>query len=274
MVDIRSPGVLDSPDALVRMVLAGDETAFARIVRLYRADMVRVSYVITGDVDLAYEAVAATWPHVWDRLGGLDDPLRLRQWLCMQAANEAVETTHTWAGDADHRLRMLALIGRAPRRVDGPVADRALAAALEPLSIENRRLLALRYVAALTPGELACATSLSPARVTERVRSLVDGTDLGQRLRTYASVPVPHVNIDQVARRARLLRHDGRYRAISLAVAIAAAVVVALLPRLGPQPTPAVDRVMTPLIQASGADPDSSPGCFRVAGMPIVCEVP
>src|SRR5215211_4178505 len=73
----------------VSLAAAGDEAAFARIVRAHHDDMVRVSYVISGDSDLAEEAVQSAWPLAWRGLSSLRDPDRLRPWLISVAANEA-----------------------------------------------------------------------------------------------------------------------------------------------------------------------------------------
>ncbi len=68
---------------------AGDQAAFARIVRAHHDDMTRVCFVICGDLDLADEAVGAAWPIAWRKLSTLKDPDRLRPWLVSVAANEA-----------------------------------------------------------------------------------------------------------------------------------------------------------------------------------------
>ena len=79
----------DSLATAVAQATAGDEAAFARIVRAHHADMTRVCFVICGDLDLADEAVGAAWPIAWRKLGSLRDPDRLRPWLVSVAANEA-----------------------------------------------------------------------------------------------------------------------------------------------------------------------------------------
>jgi len=73
----------------VARAAAGDEIAFARIIRAHHDDMTRVCFVICGDLDIADEAVQAAWPIIWRKLGSLRDPSRLRPWLVSIAANEA-----------------------------------------------------------------------------------------------------------------------------------------------------------------------------------------
>jgi RNA polymerase sigma-70 factor (ECF subfamily) len=73
----------------LQQAVAGDETAFARIVAAYHADMVRVAYGIAGDQDLALDAVQAAWLIAWRKLRTVREPDRLRSWLVAVAANEA-----------------------------------------------------------------------------------------------------------------------------------------------------------------------------------------
>jgi DNA-directed RNA polymerase specialized sigma24 family protein len=49
----------DSLAGAVALAGAGDETAFARIIRAHHDDMTRVCFVICGDLDVADEAVQA-----------------------------------------------------------------------------------------------------------------------------------------------------------------------------------------------------------------------
>jgi DNA-directed RNA polymerase specialized sigma24 family protein len=74
--------------ALIASVAAGDETAFASIVRLYDEDMRRVCVVVDGDDGIAEDAVAASWLIAWRKLGGRRDPARLRPWRVSVAVKE------------------------------------------------------------------------------------------------------------------------------------------------------------------------------------------
>jgi len=235
MDDIRAPGVLDSPDALVALALAGDEAAFARIVRLHRAAMVRACFVVALDAELAAEAVAAAWPVAWDRLGSLPDPARLRPWLCAIAVGEAREVVlHgssrldfvRTAGATDRRGGL----DRAPTDTDADLSRR-----LRGLRVEDRAFLALAHVAGLTSTELAQATGLTPTRATALHERLGAGSDerLEPRLRAFADVTVAHVNIDAVAHAAKVTRGDRRTWLASLALAATVAVAVMAVPYLG-----------------------------------------
>ena len=74
---------------VVASAVAGDEGAFARIIAAHHDDMVRVGFLVTGETELAHEAVQSAWLLAWRRLGTLRDPDRLRPWLMSITANEA-----------------------------------------------------------------------------------------------------------------------------------------------------------------------------------------
>jgi DNA-directed RNA polymerase specialized sigma24 family protein len=164
----------------VALAAAGDEAAFARIVRAHHDDMTRVCFVICGDLDVADEAVQAAWPIVWRKLGSLRDPDRLRPWVVSVAANEARQLIR--------RRRRRAVVELAVGAGSTPggdpavrVGDLDLTNALARLHPDDRALLALRYVAGFDSTELARATGRSPSGTRARLARLLD------RLRTELS---------------------------------------------------------------------------------------
>ena len=167
----------DAHGDLVRAAAAGDEAAFTRIVAAHHDDMVRVSFVVCGDADLADEVVGTAWLIAWRKLGDLREPDRLRPWLVSIAANEARQ--------AVRRRRRRGVVELTV--ADGAVAanDPALRAAdidlmnaLARLDPDDRALLALRYVAGFDSTELARATGRSASGTRARLARLLD------RLRT------------------------------------------------------------------------------------------
>jgi len=167
-------------DALVELVqqaAAGDEAAFTRIVAAHHDDMVRVSFVVCGDADLAEEAVGAAWLIAWRKLGDLREPERLRPWLVSIAANEARQAVRR---RRRHGVVELAVADGAVGTDDpaARVTDLDLANALARLDPDDRALLALRYVAGFDSTELALATGRSASGTRARLARLLD------RLRT------------------------------------------------------------------------------------------
>jgi RNA polymerase sigma factor (sigma-70 family) len=166
--------------SVVADAVAGDTLAFSRIVRAHHDDMVRVCQVIAGDPDLAQDAAQAAWPIAWRRLGTLREPERLRPWLVTIAANEA---RRMLAGQRRARTTELAtadvaLIELDPAQRD---PDLDLLASVQRLDADDRRILALRYVAGFDATEIGRAIGMTPSgvrsrlsRVVERLRREVD----------------------------------------------------------------------------------------------------
>jgi RNA polymerase sigma-70 factor (ECF subfamily) len=174
MVSAPAVGVPDSAEVLVDLAVRGDEVAFARIVRLHHADMTRVCFVVSGDVEVAEDAVAAAWPIAWRKLASLRDPTRLRPWLCSIAANEARQIIR---GRSRRRIVEIRVSGEVGARAPSPeatVSDLDLSRALAKLAPDDRALLALRYVAGLNSTELARATGRSASGTRARLARLLD----------------------------------------------------------------------------------------------------
>jgi RNA polymerase sigma factor (sigma-70 family) len=164
----------------VALAVAGDEAAFARIIRAHHDDMTRVCFVISGDLQVADEAVQAAWPIIWRKLGSLREPDRLRPWVVSVAANEARQLIRS----RRRRTVIELAVGAASGSGADPatrVGDLDLANALARLEPDDRALLALRYVAGFDSTELALATGRSASGTRARLARLLD------RLRTELS---------------------------------------------------------------------------------------
>ena len=156
----------------VRLAAEGDEAAFTRLVVMHRESMARVAYVICGDAEATRDAVQSAWSIAWRRLPTLRDPDQVRPWLITIAANEArhlvrarrrrpvVDISETM--EPDERSDPAGVIG---------LVD--LQRALADLKPDDRRLLALRFVAGLDSGEIARQTGLSASGVRSRLSRLI-----------------------------------------------------------------------------------------------------
>jgi len=157
----RQPG-----DQLVASAAQRDEASFAALVAAYQPDLLRVCYVILGDSTLAEDAAQSAWMKAWRKIDQLRDQDRVRSWLVAVAANEA---------------RQLARRRRpTPRSMSeglfGPDADPRLTdlnLALARLTADERRLLALRYVAEQTSEEIGAAIGASAGAVRHRLMRLL-----------------------------------------------------------------------------------------------------
>ncbi|SRR5690349_10305500 len=166
--------------ALLDNARAGDEAAFTRIVARYHPDLLRIGFVVSGDVDIAAEAAQSAWVVAWRRLGDLRDGTNLRPWLMSIAANEARQATRS---QRRRSLREIAVLEPSTPPEDALTADRIdLANALTTLEPRDRELLGLRYLAGMDSTEIGRVVGMSAtavrsrlARARERLRKELDG---------------------------------------------------------------------------------------------------
>jgi len=164
--------VTGAGESLVGRAAAGDEVAFARLIAEYNGPMARVAYVIVGDREQTLDAVQSAWTIAWRRLGSLRDPSQVKAWLISIAANEARQLV---------RRQRRATVVDISQAMTTPVAiDRDMAGvidlerALRDLNADDRRLLALRFVAGLDSTEIAHLLGISASGVRSRLARLLE----------------------------------------------------------------------------------------------------
>jgi RNA polymerase sigma-70 factor, ECF subfamily len=163
-------------ETMVRSAARGDETAFAQLVARHHASMVRVAWVIADDADTALDAVQSAWAIAWRELHRLREPERVGTWLVAIAANEAR------AAMRRQRRRTLTEIPISTEREDASgggdpgqsIASVDLDRALRRLSPDERRLLALRYVAGYDSVDIGRMTGTSASGIRSRLSRLLE----------------------------------------------------------------------------------------------------
>ncbi len=159
---------------IVESAAAGDEIAFGRIVAAYHDDMCRVCAYISGDDQLAEDAVQTAWSIAWRKLDSLRDPERLRPWLMRVAVNETKKLLDKRGRRA--RLETTVDASRLSGGVDPATGIDSLdmLTALGDLDPEERTLLVLRYGLGFDATELAGVLGMSPAGTRQRLKRLLD----------------------------------------------------------------------------------------------------
>ena len=157
--------------SLVEAAARGDVDALAQIMARHHGDMTRICMVITGDPDVAAEAVQAAWIVAWRRLGTLRDPERLRPWLMSIAANEARQLLRSSARRASRELAAPPAPFGSDPAARPEVLD--LAAAISRLEPDERRLIALRFSGGLTSDEIARELGGSPSAIRGRIARVI-----------------------------------------------------------------------------------------------------
>lgn len=164
-------------EGTVRRAADGDEAAFSRLVAEHSPSMARVVFVICGDSDATRDAVQVAWSVAWRRLHTLREPGQVRAWLVAIAANEARQGLRR-----TRRRPVVDLSDAIDHHAGGDPADAIdlvdLQRAVAHLKADDRRLLALRFVAGFDSTEIARHTGISASGVRSRLARLID------RLRT------------------------------------------------------------------------------------------
>lgn len=123
--------------ALGRLVVDarnGDRLAADRLVREHDRWVRGVIYAVSGRVEIVDDVAQQVWAQVWERLGSLRDPARLRPWLYNVARNAAID-----AGMAHRRRRTSAVSIEAAG--EPAVDDRQQSALSSIINDETKRRL-------------------------------------------------------------------------------------------------------------------------------------
>jgi RNA polymerase sigma-70 factor (ECF subfamily) len=160
-----------SEPRLVQRAAAGDEGAFAALVAAYSSSMARLSFAMTGDKEMARDAVQVAWEIAWRKLPTVRDPRRVRSWLLVLTANET------------RRVMRRQRTRRAAERLATPIAATAdpdamaihadLERALGRLEPAARELLGLRFGLGMSSVEIAGHTGSSPNAIRIRLTRLL-----------------------------------------------------------------------------------------------------
>jgi RNA polymerase sigma-70 factor (ECF subfamily) len=152
--------------AILERAVAGDESAFARIVAAHHSDMARSAFFVCGDLDVAEEAEQAAWAVAYHRLKDLRDPERLRPWLMSVAANEARQIARS---RRRRTVRELAIADPTrPRDVDH-AAMIDLADAVGRLDAKDRAIVGLRFIGGFESAEIGRALGMTASAVRVRL---------------------------------------------------------------------------------------------------------
>ncbi len=92
---------VDGADSeLVGAVLGGDRAAFGRIVERYQSLLCAIAYSATGNLAQSEDCAQEAFVIAWKQLASLQEPARLRSWLCGIARNIANNTVRRRERDA------------------------------------------------------------------------------------------------------------------------------------------------------------------------------
>lgn len=165
-----------TPETLLERIAQGDHVAFTELVEAHDRDMVRLCFLISGDIEVARDATQNAWHKLWSNPPTLRDGTKLGSWLLSVAGNEARQMIRR---RRIARVRDLQLAGQSPPDPGTSDARIDLEAAVRRLDPSERELLGLRYLLGWNSEEIGRHLGLSAEGVRSRLHRLL------QRMRAH-----------------------------------------------------------------------------------------
>lgn len=166
---------VDVASALVNKAQRGSRAAVDRLVHEHAGWVRGVIYATLGRRDLVDDVSQQVWTKVWQRIGSLNDPKRLRSWLYSIARNAAIDASQDrrrrsaagldWAADdlSDRPAR-----GPVGLAVGGEIRE-TLLRAIEALPALYREPFVLRHLEDWSYSEIGELLGLSVETVETRL---------------------------------------------------------------------------------------------------------
>jgi RNA polymerase sigma-70 factor, ECF subfamily len=152
----------DGDDAVVAAARAGDESAFAVLVKRHRRELRVHCYRMLGSFEEAEDLVQETFLRAWKNLGGFEGRSTLRAWLYRIATNACLDALDR-AGRAGAARRVLPQHLAAPSDPSAPLPPRTDVAWLQPFP--DRLMESDRALESDRPWEPAAPSEVEPDAV-------------------------------------------------------------------------------------------------------------
>jgi RNA polymerase sigma-70 factor (ECF subfamily) len=153
--------VHDEDLGLVRQFLAGDRSAFERIVEKYQKTVFNVAFRMTREAKEAEDIAQEVFLKVYERLESFNPKYRFFSWLYRITVNESLNTLddeEMAAGGPD-----LDEITEANER------SRKIADAMMELNVDQRAVVVLKHFEGLSYEEIAQVLEISEKKVKSRL---------------------------------------------------------------------------------------------------------
>lgn len=172
---LRSEVVMDDRK-VVRAALAGDEEAFADLVRRYSGGLHRAVARIVLDDEEAWDIVQMAFIKAWQRLDRYNPRWSFSTWLYRIGTNLAIDLVRSRASrqkahraGTEHHLRLVGGIDDATVRLEHGEVDDVLRDLVQFLTPQQRSAFILREVEDLETAEVAEILGCSAATVRNHV---------------------------------------------------------------------------------------------------------
>ena len=166
---------MDEPQ-WVAQAQAGDEEAFAHLVRRHSPGLHRAVARVLGDEAESWDVVQMAFLRAWQRLDRYDSRYRFSTWLYRIGTNLAIDLLRSRSSrerahkaGSEHRLRLVGESESAASRLDGREAESVLHNLIQVLSPQQRSAFVLREMQGKETAEVAEILGCSPATVRNHV---------------------------------------------------------------------------------------------------------
>jgi RNA polymerase sigma-70 factor (ECF subfamily) len=151
----------------VSRCLAGDASAFERLVERYQRVLYSVAFRLTGDVEDARDIVQNAWLRAFERLETYDPGRPFFSWIYRIGVNESLNFRRLRRTHEPMTQAASAAVGEDPvARLD---ASLRIQRALMALEREHREVIVLKYFAELSYVEIGEAIGLPEKTVKSRL---------------------------------------------------------------------------------------------------------
>jgi RNA polymerase sigma-70 factor (ECF subfamily) len=160
----------------VRAARAGDDEAFAALVRRYSSGLHRAVARILADETEAWDVVQMAFVRAWQRLDRYDERWSFSTWLYRIGTNLAIDLIRSRASrerahkaGTEHRLRVVGESPSASELADHAEVDRLFDQLVDSLTPQQRSAFVLRELEGLDTSEVARALGCSATTVRNHV---------------------------------------------------------------------------------------------------------
>ena len=173
--DGGSPAVMDDREA-VRAARAGDEEAFAHLVRRHSGGLHRAVARILNDDSEAWDVVQMAFVRAWQRLDRYNEKWSFATWLYRIGTNLAIDLIRSRSSrerahkaGTEHRLRLVGESEPASDLADHREVDRLLGQLVDSLTPQQRTAFVLREVEGMDTAEVAAVLGCTATTVRNHV---------------------------------------------------------------------------------------------------------
>ncbi len=159
---------------LIRRARAGDDAAYAEIVRQHQEAVFRLAYLFLGSADDAQDVAQEVFIRAHGALERFDESRPLRPWLLSITANAARNRLRSFARYVNALRRLIVPENDLAASAERALEAQALWQAIRRLSAADQEVIYLRYFLELSVSETAEALHVEQGTVKSRLSRALD----------------------------------------------------------------------------------------------------